>query len=75
MEKRTQWLTEAILGNRSENMGYQEKTSEFDRHMEREYGATQHDVNGIYADPLMTADQTAQIPGRIYHASQAKALV
>ncbi len=56
MEKRTQWLTEAILGNRSEDIGYQEKTSEFDRYMEREYEATQHDVNGIYADDPTPAD-------------------
>jgi hypothetical protein len=56
MEKRTQWLTEAILGNRSENIGYQENTSEFDRYMERKYGATQHDVNGIYGDDPTPAD-------------------
>jgi hypothetical protein len=43
--------------------------------MEREYEATQHDVNGIYADQIMTADQTTQIPGRVYHESQAREAV
>jgi hypothetical protein len=56
LEKRTQWLTEAILGNRSENIGYQEKTSEFNDYMWREHGVTQHEVNGIYADDPTPAD-------------------
>lgn len=75
LEKRTQWLTEAILGNRSEGVGYQEKTAEFEDYMWREHGVTQHDVNGIYADRPMSAGPAAQIPSRIYHASQAREAV
>jgi hypothetical protein len=75
LEKRTQWLTEAILGGRSENIGYQEKTSEFNDYMWREHGVAQQDVNGIYEDQPMTADQTVQTPDRIYHASQARSVV